>query len=273
MIENEIKKIVSNWRPQVISFIKEKDKLENPDKYVAQNEKRNSSAVNMNLFDDFFDEDEIDSSDSEDSGEMSPIIQRKDQRQSNDLTLTGPPESSFEASLNQPGTSAERQMTLAEAREKLIDDELTRYGNISRTEFSEFCSQRGLTRSNRLIFESVGAITWEWWRSKKQEFPIIFAAIKFVLQAPTSSSAVERMFSRVSAYTANQKNRFKSKNLMALLQIAEMDTFSRLSADIFTQNGIKINSDVEIEPHSLESADDSDSSDIEDFDELFSVQM
>lgn len=276
LIENEIKQIVTNWRPQVITFIKEKDRIQNPEKYVAQTEAQNSSAVNLNLFDDLCDDDDVNSSDSdiESSENMSPIITRKKKRQSNDITMSLRPESSFEASMNQPTTSTEKHLSLAEAREKLIDDELIRYANISKTEFSEFCSLRGLTRNDRLKFEPIGSITWEWWRSKKQEFPIIYAAIKSILQAPTSSSAVERMFSRVSQYTTNQKNRFKSKNLMALLQISEMDSFQRISADILTQNGIQINADSEFQSPSLnEELVESDNSDIEDFDELFSVEM
>ena len=261
----------------MITFIKEKDRIQNPEKYVAQTEAQNSSAVNLNLFDDFCDEDDVNSSDSDnDSDEnMSPIIARKKKRQSNDITIPLRPESSFEASMNQATTSTEKNLSLAEAREKSIDDELIRYANISKTEFSEFCSLRGLTRNDRLRFEPIGSITWEWWRSKKQEFPIIYAAIKSILQAPTSSSAVERMFSRVSQYTTNQKNRFKSKNLMALLQISEMDSFQRISADILTQNGIKINTESEFQSPSTSNDElaDSDSSDIEDFDELFSVEM
>ena len=55
----------------------------------------------------------------------------------------------------------------------------------------------------------------------------------------TSSSAIERLFSRVSAFVTKQKNCFKSKNLLALLHISEMDDFQRVSADSFRQNGIQ----------------------------------
>ena len=91
----------------MITFIKEKDRIQNPEKYVAQTEAQNSSAVNLNLFDDHCDDDDVNSSDSDnDSDEnMSPIIQRKKKRQSNDITMPMRPESSFEASMNQPTTS------------------------------------------------------------------------------------------------------------------------------------------------------------------------
>ena len=248
----------------------------NPEKYEAQAELANSSRINANLFDDFFDDDnDNDSSDSDTgSDEMSPVIQRQINRLSSEFSLPVPTDSSFETSLEHQ-TRGEKTMTLAEVRDKQIDDEILKYGNISKPEFTEFCNSRGLTRGNPYTFEPIGAITWEWWRSKKQEFPIIYAAIKTVLQAPTSSSAIERLFSRVSAYTTNQKNRFKSKNLMALLQISEMDSFQRISGDIFMQHGIKVNNETETEYHSstLNEQSDSDSSDIEDFDELFSVSL
>ena len=132
----------------MITFIKEKDRIRNPEKYVARTEAQISSAVNLNLFDDHCDD--VNSSDSgNDSDENMPtIIERKKKRQSNDITMR--PESSFKASMNKSTLSNEKKLSLAEAREKLIDDELIRYANISRTEFSEFRSLRGLTRNDRL---------------------------------------------------------------------------------------------------------------------------
>ena len=63
---------------------------------------------------------------------------------------------------------------------------------------------------------------------------------------------------------------------MALLQISEMDSFQRICADILTQNGIKINTDSEFQSPSTTLNDESaesDTSDIEDFDELFSDEI
>ena len=247
---------------------------------MAQTKPSNSSAINPKLFDD--DLEDADSNDGDSgsdelsSNEMSPIIPRRKTRSTKNDSLPVPPDSSFEASIEQQSSASPKQLTNAETREKQIEDEIIRYANFSKTEFTAFCNSRGLTRENHLKFEPIGAITWEWWRLKKTEYPIIYAAIKTILQAPTSSSAVERLFSRVSAYTTNQKNRFKSKNLMALLQIAEMDTFQRVSADIFLQNGIQINTESENRYHQSnanEESDDSDSSEIDDFDELFSVTL
>ena len=266
-METEIKNLVANWRPQVISYIKEKDKLMNPEKYEEEAvSDQNASSINKNLFDDVSDDEEdLNSSNSDESTTSSPIISRKKSR-------LDPTDSSFEVSVD---PIRENQLSNAQLRENAIDDEIARYANFSKNEFSNFCSSKGLTRQNRFKFEPVGAVAWEYWRLKKNEFPIIFATIKPILQAPTSSSAVERKFSTVSQYTTKQKNRFKSKNLMALLQIAEMDDFQRVSGEIFEQNGIKIQTDDEIpeEKTSYEESHGYDSSEENDFDDLLNFDM
>ena len=58
----------------MITFIKEKDRIQNPEKYAAQTEAQNLSAVNLNLFDDLCDDDDVNSSDSDSGENMSPII-------------------------------------------------------------------------------------------------------------------------------------------------------------------------------------------------------
>ena len=146
-----------------------------------------------------------------------------------------------------------RKLSKAEARLKAIDDELERYANFSRVDFTVFCSERGLTRNDPNIFEPIGEIVSDYWLKNKEVFPIIYGAIKPILQAATSSSAIERLFSRVSAFVTKQKNCFKSKNLLALLHIAEMDDFQRVSADAFRENGIKY--EIENETASDNNAD------------------
>ena len=100
------------------------------------------------------------------------------------------------------------------------------------------CDERGLIRTNLKKFEPVGEIVWEFWRLNKNKYPIIYQCIKCIIQAPTSSSAIEREFSKISAFVTHQKNAFKSKNLLALIQISEMDDFLRISNDCFRQNGV-----------------------------------
>ena len=192
-MESEIKQLVTHWRPNVISYIKQKDKLMNPDKYEDSVPTQQSSSINRNLFDDFSDnEDQEDSSASgSDSSDKSPIYRPNKNRQQS--VSFGPPDSSFEVSLEQQIQVP--KLSNAQIRDNMINDEINRYANFSKTEFSNFCSKRGLTRADPLKFEPVGAIAWEYWRLKKDEFPIIYDAIKTILQAQTSTSAVERLFS------------------------------------------------------------------------------
>ena len=239
MIEAEISKLTRQWRPQVVAFIKEKDRMLNPAEYEDPSEDLEASGINSNLFDDFNDEIDHDTSNSSDSSSQSPIINRRQNNLTNNsstMSCAGI-DSSREVSGVQEANI--NQLSKAEARSKAIDDELERYANFSKLTFSKFCSDRGLTRSDPNIFEPIGKITWEFWRTYKESFPILYASIKAILQAPTSSSAIERLFSRVSAFVTKQKNCFKSKNLLALLHISEMDDFQRVSADSFRQNGIQ----------------------------------
>ena len=49
----------------------------------------------------------------------------------------------------------------------------------------------------------------------------------------------------------HQKNAFKSKNLLTLIQISEMDEFKRIASDCFRQNRIEFSFD-EIDQQSIE---------------------
>lgn len=218
----------------------------NPSEYEDQPEDPEASGINNNLFDDFNDENGHDTSNSSNSDSNSPIINRRRSNLTNDssaLSFAGV-DSSREVSEVQDANT--NQLSKAEARSKSIDDELERYANFSKMAFSKFCGERGLTRNDPNIFEPIGKITWEFWRTYKDSFPILYAAIKAILQAPTSSSAIERLFSRVSAFVTKQKNCFKSKNLLCLLHISEMDDFQRVSADVFRQNGIQYEVEDEV---------------------------
>lgn len=225
----------------------------NPDQYLDQTEVAQStvSNLNQNLFDDCPAESDHDSSDSSIGSDEALFDddQRNNQTNESSILSNAPIDSSYDVSgLNAP---IPEPLSKAASREKAIDDELQRYVNFSRPEFNDLCTKRGLTRNDPNIFEPVGQITWEFWTLNKNQFPIIYRIIKGILQAPTSSSEIERLFSRVSGFVTPQKNRFKSKNLMALLQISEMDDFARVSADCFRQNGIVY--DVEAEMTSINS--------------------
>ena len=139
--------MTKQWRANVISYIKQKDRLLNPSQYQDGAEHNQPSCINQNLFDDDFDDNDhntSDSSNSTPSPRISPVTTRRRRHnltnESSNLSL-GDMDSSVEASgisMNQP-----KQLTNAEARLKAIDDELERYANFSKIEFSVFCSERG----------------------------------------------------------------------------------------------------------------------------------
>ena len=56
-MEVEISRICSSWRSKVISYIKQKDKLLNPNLYVEQ-PTETPVGLNRNLFDDDFEDNE-----------------------------------------------------------------------------------------------------------------------------------------------------------------------------------------------------------------------
>ena len=222
----------------MISYIKEKDKLLFPELY-AESQQNAIPIRNPNLFDDdCYDANEpCDSnssfeSSSEDDYEL-PTHEESNQSgplfdSSHDVsnrTLPPNPDSSIFSSN-------------ASTREREIEAELEKYRNFNREEFEKLCDERGLKRGNLKKYEPVGEIVWEFWRLNKKKYPIIYQCIKCIIQAPTSSSAIEREFSKISAFVTHQKNAFKSKNLLALIQISEMDDFLRISNDCFRQNGV-----------------------------------
>ena len=231
-MEIEITRICSTWRSKVISYIKQKDKLLNPNLYVEQPTKT-PAGLNRNLFDDDLEDNESNDEDqSDDESVESFVFQRN---QSANLFESSNDQSNL---TNQSAAEISRP-TVALTREQQVDAEILKYSNFNKEEFAALCATRGLTRENPKKFEPVGAIVWEFWRKNKNVYPILYQCIKPLLQAPTSSSAIERSFSQISAFVTHNKNAFKSKNLLALIQISQMDDFLRISQDCFRQNDVK----------------------------------
>ena len=239
----ELQKLTSQWKNQVISFIKEKDKLLNPDKYTDEQAPKKTK-LNLNFFDDESDDNSLRDSDSDQSsGHASPVIQRRqpfpDDTQTLDYSSSINPESTVEDSTNPPKSNAE-------IREKLLDDEFVRYAQFSKEEFQKKLNDHGFT-DDKSQFQPVGKFVWKYWQSIKHEFPIIYGAIQNILTAPTSSSAVERLFSKISAFVSRNSNAYKAKNLIVLIQISEIEEFQAVSAEICRQNGVEL--DVDVEKH------------------------
>ena len=257
-MEVEISRICSTWRSKVISYIKQKDKLLNPELYTEhRTEKPNN--LNMNLFDDDLGDRESSDDDSSDDDSAESFVFGRNYSTDNNQSGNLFESSNDQSHITNQSNNDTQTTTSALTREQQIDAELTKYLNFNKEEFDKLCSDRGLTRKNPKKFEPVGAIVWEFWRQNKSKYPIIYNCIKTVLHAPTSSSAIERVFSKISAFVTHNKNAFKSKNLLALIQISQMDDFLTISQDCFRQNNV----DFKFTKTTEESADN-------DFTDLFS---
>lgn len=236
-MESEISKICGQWRGQVISYIKEKDKHLNPNLY--KEDYTPNKSLNPNLFDELDCEDNLNSSSSggDDENEDSYVLPNR----SVSFEMSNNSANLFDSSHDQSKNSQiapPSENSRAKTRENEIDAELDKYLDYDKHEFQAICLDRGLTREDPKKYYPIGAVVWEYWRINKTRYPIIYAAIKPILQAPTSSSAIERTFSKISGFVTHQKNAFKSKYLLTLIQISEMDEFKRIALDCFRQNKI-----------------------------------
>ena len=254
----ELQKLTNQWRNQVISFIKEKDKLMNPEKYTDEQAPKRAK-LNLNFFDDESEDDSIHDSESDSSSNhSSPVISRKqpfpNDTQGLDYSSSINPDSTADASTSPPKSNAE-------IREGMLNDEFVRYAQYSKEDFNKKLQDYGFS-DDKTKFQPVGKFVWEYWKTIKHEFPIIYGAIRNILTAPTSSSAVERLFSKVSAFVSRNSNAYKAKNLIILIQIGEIETFQAISAEIFRQNGVEL--DLNVESH------DSNCTDTPDFEESIS---
>ena len=239
-METEIKRMCSTWRSQVISYIKEKDRLLNPELYVDKPPTPNAGR-NPNLFDDdLVDDDPAESGTSSDSTSDDDSMFQTNEVSTHSANLFEDSHDVSNATLPQNDPSPQ-PLSNATNREKEIDAELERYQNFNREEFAQLCNEMGLKRSDSKEFEPVGKIVWQFWRRNKNRYPIIYECIKCIITSPTSSSAIEREFSKISAFVTHHKNAFKSPNLLALIQLSEMDDFLRVSSDCFRQNNIEFN--------------------------------
>ena len=263
MVKAKLQELTSQWRGQVVAFIKEKDKVLNPEKYSDEQPQKRLK-LNSNFFDD---ESENDSCGDSDQSDHSPVMNRRlpfpIQTQATDYSSSIDPD----ASLDNPIPPKSN----AEIRSSMLNDELVRYAQYSKEEFNQKLEDFGFS-SDKSGFQPVGKFVWQYWQEIKHEFPIIYGAIKNILTAPTSSSAVERLFSKISAFVSRNSNAYKAKNLIILIQISEIEQFQAVSAEICRQNGVHL--DISAETVTTANIDTSEfeSSIDENFD-IFEEQM
>lgn len=237
-MEAKISSICSSWRSKVISYIKQKDKLLNPNLYMEQ-PTATPVGLNRNLFDDDLEVNESNDDDSSDDESAESSYQRRNATSTINQSANLFESSNDRSNLTNQSMAEIQTSTNALTREQQVDAEILKYLNYNKEEFATLCATRGFTREDPKKFEPVGAIVWEFWRKNKNTYPILYQCIKPILQAPTSSSAIERAFSKISAFVTHNKNAFKSANLLSLIQISQMEDFLRISQDCFRQNNVE----------------------------------
>ena len=153
--------LTKELRNQVISFIKEKDRLLNPDKYTDEQAPKRTK-LNSIFFDDESDDDSVPDTDSDPaSNQSSPIIGRRQpfpqDAQILDNSPSMHPDSAVEGSI--PPKSN------AEMREKMLDDELVRYAEFSKDEFHQKLIDDGFNE-DKSQFQPVGKFVWKYLKAK-----------------------------------------------------------------------------------------------------------
>ena len=67
----------------------------------------------------------------------------------------------------------------------------------------------------------------QFWLAQNQEFPILSNLASRILNIPTSSSIIERTFSKISRFCTKEKNSIKSATLSTFVQFNEFQEFER----------------------------------------------
>ena len=232
----------------------------NPEKYTDEQPQKR---IKLNSL--FFDDESENDSCADSDSDKSPVIDRREPFQRDSLSYQ-----SSNAAGNTADNDQEPRQSNSEIRIRMLNDELSRYAQYSKEEFNQKLQDFGFSNDSSK-FQPVGKFVWEYWQTIKHEFPIIYGAIKNILTAPTSSSAVERLFSKISAFVSRNSNAYKAKNLIVLIQIGEIEAFQAVSADVFRQNGVELDLNTEIPISSLDTELEQSSND-EDFD-IFEEQM
>ncbi|CAI2351881.1 unnamed protein product [Caenorhabditis sp. 36 PRJEB53466] len=87
------------------------------------------------------------------------------------------------------------------------------------------------------------------WKTHKNEYPILSSISKNLLAVPSSSAATQRLFSSATYLTNNEKrNRMKADTLdAAILQVMSNSNLLNANSKMFTQNGEGIDDEEDLE--------------------------
>ena len=90
-----------------------------------------------------------------------------------------------------------------------------------------------------LEFRPMGNLVKNFWCDHISEFPILSDLASKILNIPTSSSVIERTFSKITRYVTKERNRLKSKTLAVFVQMDEIEKFQTNMEYIFKLHGKK----------------------------------
>ena len=74
-------------------------------------------------------------------------------------------------------------------------------------------------------FIPLGNCVSQFWLAHNQEFPILSDLAARILNIPTSSSIIERTFSKISRFCTKERNSIKSATLATFVQFNEFQEF------------------------------------------------
>lgn len=72
-----------------------------------------------------------------------------------------------------------------------------------------------------------GKLIQSFWCAHYSEFPILSELASKILNIPTSSSIIERTFSKISRYCTKERNRLKSATLAVFVQMDQVEEFQK----------------------------------------------
>ena len=82
-----------------------------------------------------------------------------------------------------------------------------------------------------------GKLIQSFWCAHYSEFPILSELASKILNIPTSSSIIERTFSKISRYCTKERNRLKSATLAVFVQMDQVEEFQKNMEYVCKKNG------------------------------------
>ena len=114
------------------------------------------------------------------------------------------------------------------SRKTALEEEIKKYKNLPEHTLRDFALHAKLPFSLRK-FCPFGDLVEVYWESRRQEYPILSELALKILNAPSSSSIIERTFGKISRYVTKQRNSLKAKTLASFVKFDEFEKFETRS--------------------------------------------